>query len=98
MFKPSTSGHRVVSCVLEALNQQDGRFDHRHVELLETIGLMVGGSLLEKLVFADMTSKDDSGLESDEIDLVRAVLLAEYTDAEPAANQVWRAHLETPCA
>ena len=81
VFKPSGSGQRVVSCVLEALNQDSGRFDDRHVELLTSIATQVGAKLLEKLIFEDMKAKDDSGLGTEEIDLVRSVLLAEYADS-----------------
>ena len=81
VFKPTSSGQSsVVCCVLEALNQAEGRFDDRHVELLQSIALQVGNKFLEKLIFEDMKAKDDSGMAEDAFDLVNSVLLAEYSD------------------
>ena len=69
---------RVVGCVLEALNQSGGRFEERHVELLDTIAVQVGSKLLGELILDEMlkdslTTADDSGMEADEVRFDRTV-------------------------
>lgn len=77
-----------VGCVIEAINQSTGGFQVAHEELLTAIALQIGDGLLPDLIQHMVEERaSDTGMENEELRIIRQVLAAEYEDHKKPSSK-----------